>query len=110
MLHREELLSDAEVIHQVVTALQRCNMFVQVGEVYQMTRKPDRVLEFYRKGHLFAKAFDLARQSFPEEVTLLDELWGDYLITTHRPEKALAHYLEAGKMTTALRAAIDAHQ
>nr|CAH0106132.1 unnamed protein product [Daphnia galeata] len=87
MLHREELLSDAEVIHQVVTALQRCNMFVQVGEVYQMTGKPDRVLEFYRKGHLYAKAIDLARQSFPGEVTLLEELWGDYLITTHRPEQ-----------------------
>ena len=110
MLHREELLSDAEAVHQVVTALQRCNMFVQVGEVYQMTGKPDRALEFYRKGHSYAKAIDLARQSFPGEVTLLEELWGDYLMTTHRPEQAIAHYIEAGKMTTALRAAIDAHQ
>jgi hypothetical protein len=75
-----------------------------------MTRKPDRVLEFYRKGHSYAKAFDLARQSFPGEVTLLEKLWGDYLITTYRPEQALSHYLEARKMTTALRAAIDAHQ
>jgi intraflagellar transport protein 172 len=31
-------------------------------------------------------------------------------MTTHRPEQAIAHYIEAGKMTTALRAAIDARQ
>lgn len=110
MLHREELLSDAEAVHQVVTALQRCNMYVQVGEVYQATGKADRALEFYRKGHSYAKAIDLARHSFPGEVILLEELWGDHLMTTHRPEQAIAHYIEAGKMTTALRAAIDARQ
>lgn len=110
MLHRDELLSDAEAVHQVVTALQRCNMYVQAGEMYQATAKLDKAFELYRKGHAYAKAIDLARQTFPGEVTFLEELWGDYLMSTHRPEQAIAHYIEAGKMTTALRAAIEAHQ
>ena len=110
MLQREELLSDAETVHQVVTALQRCGMYVQAGEVYQATGKHDKALELYRKGHAFAKAIDLARQSFPGDVTQLEESWGDYLVSVHRPEQAIGHYIEAGKMTTALRAAIDARQ
>ena len=110
MLHREELLSDAETVHQVVTALQRCSMFVQAGEVYQATGKPDRALELYRKGHSYAKAIDLARHSFPGEVTMLEESWGDHLMSTHKPDLAIAHYIEAGKMPTALRAAIEAQQ
>lgn len=110
MLHRDELLSDPEMVHQVVTALQRCSMYVQAGEVYQATNKPDRALELYRKGHAFAKAIDLARHSFPGEVTSLEESWGDYLMSVHRPEQAISHYIEAGKMTIALRAAIEARQ
>lgn len=110
MLQREELLSDTDTVHQVVTALQRCGMHVQAGEVYQATGKQDKALELYRKGHAFAKAIDLARHSFPGEVTLLEESWGDYLMSVHRPEQAIAHYIEAGKMPTALRAAIEAHQ
>ena len=110
MLHKDELLSDAETVHQVVTALQRCSMYVQAGEVYQATNKPDKALELYRKGHAYSKAIDLARRSFPGEVTLLEESWGDYLMSVHRAEQAVAHYIEAGKMPTALRAAVEAQQ
>ena len=110
MLQHTELLSDGEVVHQVIAALQRSHLFVQAGEVYQATDKPERALECYKKGHAFAKAIDLARIHFPGEVTSLEESWGNYLVASHHPDQAISHYIEAGKMTIALRAAIEARQ
>ena len=110
MLQRNDLLGDAELVYEVVAALQQCNMSVQVGEMYQATGQPDKALQAYRKGHAYAKAIDLARTAFPAEVTSLEESWGDHLMAYHRPDQAVAHYIEAGRMTTALRAAIQAQQ
>lgn len=43
-------------------------------------------------------------------MTSLEGSWGDYLTSIHRPDQAVSHYIEAGRMGTALRAAIDAKQ
>lgn len=111
MLQRTELLREQETtVYEVVNALQDCNLFVQVGEIYQATKEPTKALESYRKGHAYAKAIDLARTAFPAEVTSLEGSWGDYLTSIHRPDQAVSHYIEAGRMGTALRAAIDAKQ
>lgn len=103
-------MSDGETVHLVIASLQRSNLFVQAGEVYEASDKPERALECYKKGHAFAKAIDLARSHFPGEVTSLEESWGNHLASTHRPDQAISHYIEAGKMTIALRAAIEARQ
>ena len=110
VLRKEELLNDGETVLQVVMALQRCSLLVQAGEVYQATGKIDKALEMYRKGHAYAKAIELARRSFPGQVTDLEESWADYLMASHKSEQAISHYIEAGKMSIALRAAIEAKQ
>lgn len=43
-------------------------------------------------------------------MTNLEEAWGDHLMSTHKPDLAVAHYIEAGRMSTALTAAVDAQQ
>jgi len=35
---------------------------------------------FYRKGGSYARAIDLARHLSPDEVTNLEEAWGDWYI------------------------------
>lgn len=43
-------------------------------------------------------------------MTALEESWGDHLMSIHKPDMAVSHYIEAGKMSVALKAAIDAQQ
>ena len=40
----------------------------------------------------------------------LEESWGDHLMSIHKPDMAVSHYIEAGQMSVALKAAIDAQQ
>jgi len=44
------------------------------------------------------------------EVISLEENWGDHLMSIYKPDMAVSHYIEAGKMSVALKAAIDAQQ
>lgn len=90
VLHKDELLNDGETVLQVVMALQRCSLLVQAGEVFQATGKIEKALEMYRKGHAYAKAIELARRSFPGQVTELEESWADYLMSSHKPEQVPA--------------------
>ena len=44
------------------------------------------------------------------EVVNLEELWGDHLVHSQQLDAAINHYIEAGKMTKALDAAVGARQ
>jgi len=64
--------------------------------MYERVRQPQKALESYRNGHAYRQAVELARQSFPNEVVLLEEEWGDHLISQHQCDTAISHYIEAG--------------
>lgn len=44
------------------------------------------------------------------EVVLLEEEWGDYLVSHKQLDAAINHYIEAGKTVKALDAAVGARQ
>lgn len=64
--------------------------------MYERVQQPQKALESYRNGHAYRQAVELARQSFPNEVVLLEEEWGDYLASQHQYDTAISHYIEAG--------------
>lgn len=53
---------------------------------------------------------ELVRYTNPNEVTTLEEEWGDYLVETRQLDAAINHYIEAGKTVKALEAAVAASQ
>lgn len=46
----------------------------------------------------------------PEEVVLLEEEWGDFLVENRQMDAAINHYIEAGRTRKALESAISAKQ
>jgi len=64
--------------------------------MYERVQQPQKALECYRNGHAYRQAVELARQSFPNEVVLLEEEWGDHLNSQHQYDTAISHYIEAG--------------
>lgn len=44
------------------------------------------------------------------DVVILEEQWGDYLVQSQQLDAAINHYIEAGKMSKALDAAVGARQ
>lgn len=43
-------------------------LYDKAGELFERGEMPQRALDAYRKGHVYNKAVELARQSFPNEV------------------------------------------
>ena len=41
-------------------------------------------------------AVELARYAFPQEVVVLEEQWGDYLVSQKQLDGAINHFIEAG--------------
>lgn len=67
-------------------------------------------MECYRKGKIWNKAVDLARQVSPDKVVELEEEWGDSLVENKQLDAAISHYIEAGCTLKALDTAVAAKQ
>ncbi|XP_067274021.1 intraflagellar transport protein 172 homolog [Pseudorasbora parva] len=109
-MSRDELLSSQDIISRITTALIKGEFYERAGDLFERTRNNQRALECYRKGNAFKKAVDLARIAFPAEVVKLEEVWGDYLVQQKQLDAAINHYIEAGRSTKAIEAAIAARQ
>lgn len=72
--------------------------------------QPNAAIDYYRKGKVFARAIELARSVSPEEVTTLEEEWGDWLVSRRQADASISHYIEAGATAKALEAAVQAKQ
>lgn len=48
-------------------------------------------------------------QACPEEVTRLEGMWGNWLVSSRQAGAAVPHLIEAGETRAALAAAIKAH-
>jgi intraflagellar transport protein 172 len=55
--------------NQVGGALMSAALNDKAGELFERGQMPQRALDAYRKGHVYNKAVELARQSFPNEVS-----------------------------------------
>lgn len=109
-MSKDELLSSQDIVSRITAALIKGEFYERAGDLFERTRNNQRALECYRKGNAFKKAVDLARVAFPAEVVKLEEVWGDYLVQQKQMDAAINHYIEAGRSTKAIEAAIAARQ
>jgi intraflagellar transport protein 172 len=99
-----------ELLEQVAAALTNAGMSSQAGGFYEKMGQSQRALEAYQKGNAWREAVALARKSFPEQVMQLEETWADFLVSQKQVDAAIAHYIEAGVVTKAIEAALEAKQ
>jgi len=105
-----QLLGNKDVIDRVSSALLAGEFYEQASELFERTGQDERALEGYRKAGAYARAVELSRRSFPDEVIRLEDEWGDKLADEKQLDAAINHYIEAGKTMKALEAAIGARQ
>ncbi|CAH1372030.1 unnamed protein product [Tenebrio molitor] len=110
LLKNSELLSDHTLVATVLKNLIKHEMFEAAAEIYEKLDKPDLAMECYRKGKVWNKAVDLAREVSPDKVVNLEEEWGDSLVESKQLDAAISHYIEAGCTLKALDTAVSAKQ
>ncbi|KAJ8945935.1 hypothetical protein NQ318_016763 [Aromia moschata] len=108
--HHTELLNDHAAIANVLKKLLKQDLYEPAAEIYEKLDKPDLAMECYRKGKIWNKAVDLARDVSPDQVVQLEEEWGDSLVEGKQMDAAISHYIEAGCTLKALDAAVAARQ
>ncbi|OUC47010.1 putative WD domain, G-beta repeat protein, partial [Trichinella nativa] len=72
----------------------------KAGYLFENTKDTNRALE----------SVELCRKIKPEEVVILEEQWGDYLVKLNQNYSAVNHYIESGKTLKALEASIKSEQ
>lgn len=85
-------------------------LYELAGDLSQKMRQSNAAIDYYRQGKVFARAIELARNVSPEEVTNLEEEWGDWLVSRRQTDASISHYIEAGATGKALEAAVTAKQ
>ncbi|KAI8902928.1 hypothetical protein BC833DRAFT_571194 [Globomyces pollinis-pini] len=110
VLIQNSLFSNFELTDRVASNLYKTGLFEKAGELYERLGSNERALDSYKKGKAFRAAVDLCRVVYPSEVVKLEEQWGDHLVAQKQTDGAINHYIEAGKSTKALEAAIKAKQ
>ncbi|XP_031636976.1 intraflagellar transport protein 172 homolog isoform X2 [Contarinia nasturtii] len=110
LLKLPHLLHDEELLNRVITLLIKSELYELAGDLSQKMNQPNAAIDYYRKGKVFARAIELARSVSPEEVTTLEEEWGDWLVSRRQADASISHYIEAGATSKALEAAVNAKQ
>ena len=135
ILRNRELISNTTVVNNVASGLIKRELFSLAGELFETLGQSERAMECYRRGDDFRLAVELARKHYPNNVTSLEEEWGDYLgrfsfshsdwfklISNHcsywktikvkikQMDAAINHFIEAGNSDKAIQAAIGAQQ
>ncbi|XP_029847708.3 intraflagellar transport protein 172 homolog [Ixodes scapularis] len=99
-----------DLVDKVIEALMKSELYEHAGNLHEATGDHAKALQCYRSGRLYAKAVELSRQRSPGDVVLLEEEWGDHLVSQRQLDAAINHFIEAGKTLKALDAAINARQ
>ena len=68
IMRHPDLSSRADLVERVASALMQASVYDRAGELFEKVQMPQRALEAYKQGKAFAKAVDLARGAFPDEV------------------------------------------
>ncbi|XP_063226619.1 intraflagellar transport protein 172 homolog isoform X1 [Bacillus rossius redtenbacheri] len=105
-----EMLRNEELVGKVSSALERADMLEQLGELYEKVNRTEKAFACYRKAKAFSRAIELARFIAPEDVVSLEEEWGNHLMASKQMDAAVSHFIEAGRSSKALEAAMAARQ
>ncbi|CAI4221536.1 unnamed protein product [Auanema sp. JU1783] len=105
-----QLAKDDRLLETIADALLKGFVYDKAGDIFEKMKNFEKALECYRKGHAFSRAVQLARTAFPEEVVVLEEQWGDHLVSESQHDAAISHYLEANKSLKAVEAAMNAQE
>lgn len=103
-------INQPDLLEKIAEALAASNLFEKSGYFFEKLGKAERALENYRMGHSYRAAVELCRSKFPQRVVLLEQEWGDYLVSIGQVDQAINHYIEAGQYNQAIEAAIEAKQ
>ncbi|XP_043070065.1 intraflagellar transport protein 172 homolog [Drosophila bipectinata] len=109
-LKTPHLLQDEQLMLQVTEGLVRSELYELAGDIAHRLSRPEAALALYRKGGAYARALELGRVVAPQEVTSLEEEWGDWLVSRKQLDASINHYIEAGATQKALEAAVGAKQ
>lgn len=104
------LLQNDDLVSRIISLLVRAELFEIAGDLAHKTNQLDLAMKFYKKGNSFTRAIEIARSVAPNEVTSLEEEWGDYLVSKRQLDASINHYIEAGCTTKALDASMGAKQ
>lgn len=58
-------------------------LFELAGDLSHRLNHAEAAIDMYRRGGAYARAIELARNVSPEEVTVLEEEWGDWYVPGH---------------------------
>lgn len=86
------------------------DLYEIAGDLSAKINDPQGALAMYRKGTAFGRAIELARNISPSDVVVLEEEWGDWLVSKRQMDASISHYIEAGATLKALDAAVAAKQ
>ncbi|XP_055687572.1 intraflagellar transport protein 172 homolog [Lutzomyia longipalpis] len=109
-LKRTYLLQNEELMSRVSASLVKSELYELAGDLAHKMDKADVALSMYKKAGAYARAIDLARYVAPDDVTNLEENWGDWLVSKRQMDASISHYIEAGATLKALEAAVAAKQ
>eukprot|EP00003_Mantamonas_plastica_P015802 TRINITY_DN2657_c1_g2_i19.p1 TRINITY_DN2657_c1_g2~~TRINITY_DN2657_c1_g2_i19.p1 ORF type:complete len:1260 (+),score=465.50 TRINITY_DN2657_c1_g2_i19:139-3918(+) len=93
---------------KIADHLFRAGLFEKAGDFFAEMHDNERALDAYKRGNVFKRAIELCRNVYPNEVVVLEEQYGDYLVANKQLESAINHFMEAGKYIKAIEAAIEA--
>ncbi|KAJ3074648.1 hypothetical protein HDU98_010644 [Podochytrium sp. JEL0797] len=103
-------LNQVDIMERVASSLFKSGLFEKAGELFEKLDSCDRAMDAYKRGKAFRAAVELSRVMYPHQVVVLEEQWGDHLVSQKQMDAAINHYIEAGKSFKAIEAAIAAKQ
>lgn len=109
-LKTPSLLQNEDLVSRIISLLVRSELYEMAGDLSQKTNQLDMAMKFYKKGKSFSRAIEMARVVSPDEVTVLEEEWGDHLVQKRQFDASILHYIEAGRTLKALESAMEAKQ
>ncbi|ORC89482.1 intraflagellar transport protein 172 [Trypanosoma theileri] len=104
------LKPESQLLEAIAAALFKAQVFEKAGDFFEKLKMDERAIQAYKKGHIYSRAVEFAKRAHPEQVTELEEAWGDYLVSQKHVDQAINHYIEAKKYSKAVKAAIDSRQ
>lgn len=104
------LLQNENVMNDLTATLIKAELFEMAGDLAEKMGNPEKALFLYRKGGTYSRALEIARHVAPDDVTNLEEEWGDWLVSKRQYDASISHYIEAGATLKALDAAVNAKQ
>jgi len=101
---------DDDLMERLGNTLVDMKFYETAGDFFKTTGQRGRALDVYRKGRCFDKALRLAKRYYPNEVTNVEEEWGDWKFSLRDVDSAGHHYIEAGNLYKAVECAFETRQ